>query len=426
MKLIRCLAMLVLLMGLTSAVKATVERFRLSFRDDPSTTIVIGWDQVDGKDPILYYDIADYGTDHSQYQWTLPPDRVVEHKGMSNHFVRLSNLQPDQVYYFLVRDSDGNSNRYSFRTIPSDPSTRLSIVAGGDSRSNQPARQRSNRLVAKLRPHVVLFGGDYTNGNTTNEWIAWMDDWQLSIGPDGRITPIVATRGNHEGNNNDTYNIFDVPNPKAYYALNFGGLLRTYTLNSEISQVGDQATWLADDLAANDGLTPWTFAQYHRPCRPHSGVKIDQNGIYEHWIPEFEEHGVDLVVECDAHVVKRTFPILKGTSGRDYAEGFYRNDSLGIVYIGEGTWAPLRTNNDDKVWTRNSGSFNAVKWIWVEECQVQIRTIKTFNSADVDNLTDATRFELPTNIDVWNPTNGAVIRLNNPACQAPNIALLQP
>ena len=29
---------------------AGADRYRLSFRDDPATTIVIGWDQVDGDD----------------------------------------------------------------------------------------------------------------------------------------------------------------------------------------------------------------------------------------------------------------------------------------------------------------------------------------------------------------------------------------
>ncbi|MEM0997396.1 MAG: Ig-like domain-containing protein [Bacteroidota bacterium] len=418
--------LLLLCLGLGSffPLSATTGKYRLSYRDDPSTTVVIGWDQESGNSPVVLYDTVDHGTNHTLYAWTHNPDRTVNHKGMDNHFARLTGLNPNTKYYFLIRDSQGNSDRFWFRTIPNDPTMQLSIIAGGDSRSNPAARQRCNRMVAKLRPHFVLFGGDYTNLNTLFEWDDWMEDWQETIAADGRMTPIVATRGNHELSNNDVYRLFDVPSSDVYYALNFGGdLLRTYTLNTEISQSGNQATWLANDLAANEGTVSWMFAQYHRPCRPHESGKSNQTGVYNDWIPEFEDHGVRLVVECDAHVVKRTFPIRKGTSGLDYDEGFYRDDSLGITYVGEGTWAPLRGNDDDKLWTRNSGSFNAFKWIWVNQCEVQLRTVRTTNEAIVGSLTDANIFTFPPNIDLWNPSNGEVVTLENYACDPPAVSL---
>lgn len=406
-----------LLLGCVSEGNATTRRYRLSYRDNPATTIVIGWDQQSGSNPQVFYDTVDHGTNHSLYSLVANPGRIVPHKGMSNHFVRLTGLTPNTAYYFLIRDSDGNSDRYWFSTLPDNPGERLSIVAGGDSRSNQSARVRGNEMVAKLRPHMVLFGGDYTFANTSLEWATWMDNWQSSIAPDGRMTPIVGAQGNHESGPTDVYNLFDVPSPDAYYALTFGGsLLRAYTLNSEISQTGSQVAWLANDLQINENTTLWKFAQYHRPCRPHYSGKSDQNNIYNLWVPEFEDHGVNLVVECDAHVVKRTYPILKGLSGPTYDEGFYRDDAQGIVYVGEGTWAPLRTADDGKAWTRDMGSLNSFKWIWVDQCEVQLRTIGTDNVGAITALTDANRFSFPANLEIWSPANGPTVVIPNPAC----------
>ena len=34
-----------------------------------------------------------------------------------------------------------------------------------------------------------------TGGDSNREWKEWLDDWQLTIGQDGRMTPIVPARG---------------------------------------------------------------------------------------------------------------------------------------------------------------------------------------------------------------------------------------
>ena len=43
-------------------------------------------------------------------------------RGMNNHFVRLSSLEPDTAYYFVIEDSEGVSERYWVRTGPADRS----------------------------------------------------------------------------------------------------------------------------------------------------------------------------------------------------------------------------------------------------------------------------------------------------------------
>ena len=411
-----------------SKTKATTEKYRLSLRDDPSSTIVIGWNQVSGANATVYYGTIDHGTNIGLYSNLKTVDRSQSWKGMNNRFARLTGLTPNTVYYFVVTDADGSSARMSFRTLPNVPTEKLSIIAGGDSRNNRVPRRNANTLVAKLRPHAVMFGGDYTSGNSDSEWSDWFDDWQYTIAADGRMTQLIATRGNHESSNSDVYNLFDVPSTDVYYALTLGGsLLRVYTLNTETSIAGNQTTWLLNDLIASQGAATWKFAQYHKPMRPHTASKSEGNTQYNSWSGLFNTYNVKLVVECDAHTVKTTWPVVpSNTSGSD--EGFIRDDVNGTVYVGEGCWgAPLRSNNDDKNWTRNSGQFNHVNWIFIDQNNVEARKIEVDNSTSSGVNTDATRFATPNGLSIWNPSNGSVITI--PAVSnniVPTVSLTSP
>lgn len=416
-----------LLLTIVGSVFANTGRFRLTLRGNPSNSIVIGWDQVSGSNPVVYYGTVDQGTNWSAYQSGKSPDRVVSYRGMNNHFARLTNLQADTYYYFVIRDSQGTSQRFYFRTAPDNSSRRLSFIAGGDSRNNRTPRQNANRLVAKLKPNAVLFGGDMTDNDTNSQWINWFNDWQLTISQDGRMYPIVATRGNHEGSNSTIYNLFDTPSSNAYYALTFGGdLIRTYTLNTEMSITGNQTSWLSNDLQSNGSNVIWKAAQYHKPMRPHVSSKSEGNNQYNSWAGLFHNHGVKLVVECDAHTVKTTWPVRPSTgSGSD--EGFIRDDQNGTVYVGEGCWgAPLRSNNDAKNWTRNSGQFNQFKWIFVDQSKIEVRTVKVDNASSVGEVSNSNPFAIPSNLDLWSPSNGSVVTINNANVTPPVVSLTAP
>ena len=75
-------------------VSGATEKYRVMWREDPSTTMVIGWNQRSGFSPMVYLDAVDYGQEYSRYRFSKAPDQVVALKGMNNHFVRLRGLQP--------------------------------------------------------------------------------------------------------------------------------------------------------------------------------------------------------------------------------------------------------------------------------------------------------------------------------------------
>ncbi|MAM22917.1 MAG: hypothetical protein CL817_04200 [Croceibacter sp.] len=406
------------------------EKYRLIINDDPATSGTIAWHQPISSigSSILYYGTEDFGSDWNSYPNSQEADRTSLAQQMHTKFVRLTNLQPNTAYYFVLRNPITNvtSERMFFKTLPNDQS-RLSFVAGGDSRTdgtpdvfaNRDARLNANRMVAKVKPHGIFFGGDFTFADTPTEWDYWLDDWQLTISDEGQLFGIVPARGNHEFNPSTVYDLFDVPISDSYYAITFGNnLVRAYTLNSEISVAGDQALWLENDLQENNADQCWTFAQYHTPIRPHESGKTENDDQYDAWAGLFYEYGVDLVFESDSHMVKTTKALKPDVNGE---LGFSEDPLNGTYYVGEGCWgAPTRNNDDDKEWTLASGSFNQIKWVWVDCERIEMRTIMTDNAEEVASLGDNI-FEEPDNIELWNPESiGEVLVIQNQALSNPD------
>ena len=394
-----------LFVGASATASATTEKYRVIWNSSPESSITVSWCQKDGDDPAVHYGLADakeLGSKHGV-------DRETSHLGMDSCFARLSGLKPDTLYAFEVRDSNSTSKRFTFRTAPDGPAD-FSFLAGGDSRNHRAARQRANRTAAKLRPLFICFGGDMISRPVAKDWNNWLDDWQLTTDANGHMIPIIAARGNHEGSK-DIHSFFDTPNPDDYYAIDFGsGYLRVYTLNSNIVRAGSQGKWLGEDLAAHAD-TKWKVAHYHHPFRPHQSGKAEQHAQYNAWAPLFFKHGMDLAIECDSHVVKRTWPV-KPSNAPGSDEGFIRDDAFGITFIGEGCWgAPLRSNDDNKDWTRASGSFNQINWICVSPEKLFTRTVKVDSADDAESVDPSDLFKAPKGLEIWEPESGAVVTL---------------
>jgi len=300
------------------------------------------------------------------YSYAHEVDSQNDYAGMQNKFARLEGLLPNTVYFFVIVDSEGVSNS----------NERISIIAGGDSRNYREARQSANKMVAKLHPHMVMFGGDMTGGDNPKQWMQWMNDWQLTSIPIG------------------------------------GNLAQLYTLNSLIAANGEQAEWLEQELISNHREVYWQLAQYHFATRPHTKRKAERNNQMNYWSKLFYKYGVDLVVESDAHVVKTTYP-LKPSRGSGSEQGFVRDDNRGTVYVGEGCWgAPLRPNDDDKNWTRASGSFNQFKWMFIDKEGIEVRTVLTDTADKVGDECFYDRFCVPSGIGIWNPPTGDVLYID--------------
>lgn len=392
------------------------DAYRLSWRSDPATSMVIGWNQVSGHHAEVRFDTMECGENPETFRYQHSPDRVEIYRGMTNHFARLENLKPDTAYRFAICDSEGVGRLLWFRTAPSEPKP-FTFIAGGDSRTNPEPRREGNSLVAKLRPLFVLFGGDYTKSGKPEQWKEWFSDWQLTISEDGRMYPIIATHGNHENADLQMMDkLFDTPNTNQYYSMGIAGeLMRIWVLNSELEsrdpeKEPEQQAWIESDLPQYPDTT-WKVATYHRPMRPHTSKKPEGLVRVNAWAQLFYDNEVDLVVESDTHMVKRTYP-LRPSEGKGSFESFIRDDERGMVFIGEGSWgAPNRPPNDDKPWTMASDSFNQFKWIQVFSEELLIRTVR-FDQADtVVPLREDNLFDEPEHMVFWKPETGKMLRL---------------
>ena len=399
--------MLFLWGAIAATAAGNTDKFRVVWRDDPAHRAVIGWCGGETAGTTVHYGYEDFGADWGKYPLQAGVDRETEHVGLHHRFARLAGLKPASKVFFVVREGTGVSPRFWFLTAP-DTVQPFTFVAGGDSRNHQDARQRANRTVACLRPLFVCFGGDMVVKPETRTWSDWLDDWQLTTGADGRMIPIVPARGNHESKD-CIHRTFDTPTPDDYYAMDIvPSYFRLYTLNSNITRAGKQGAWLVDDLTSNAGAR-WKVAQYHHPFRPHNAAKAEQFEQYKVWAEPFHKFGISLAIECDSHTVKRTWP-LRPSTGPGSVEGFIRDDQSGTVFIGEGCWgAPLRPNDDDKEWTRASGSFNQLDWISVTPEQMVCRTVPVDGVAKFGTVDDADPARAPKGIEFWKPENGCEI-----------------
>lgn len=369
------------------------DKVRLVWNDDPTSTISIIWNKTVGSNGTVYYDKYTKGkcpVDHKEYTQSKTHDKSNQDFGMNNVTARLTNLEPDTDYRFIIKNERGTSECSWFKTAPNTPKP-FSYISGGDTKSSGSALKVgrwSNQMVSKVRPLFVLFTGDYNSGLGLNaaSWQQWLSDWStLTRSKDGRMYPLITVHGNHENGDFEVlYKLFDAGNTNkeekdhvTYNAFSFGGnLLYLVNLNSELhpsrfnplnliwvsGKYAKQNKWLKETLIKGQNHT-FKVVGYHKPMRPHTTSKSESPAQSKDWAPLMEQYDVDVAYESDTHNHKFTYPIRVAKSGDSGAdEGFVRDDEKGILYVGEGSWgASPRKIDDKKSWTLDSGAFNQIK-----------------------------------------------------------------
>lgn len=309
-------------------------QWRVVWRHDPAHEAILSWSTGDAGE-VHRVHLRREGEDTSTI---VDCQRNGEHTGTIDgqplhfHHARLTGLEPATRYNAQMESDGHKSAELHFYTAPADD-VPFSLLFGGDSRSGWEERKQMNRLMARLveeqskaeRPPALALahGGDFiADGRRLNEWSRWLSDHELTVGPTGRLLPVIVARGNHDIG--PLFNeIFDFPpDDTNYYAMDITPSVRFVTLNTQASTAGDQQSWLDSELAAARPKHRWIVCQYHIPAFP--AVKVP-SGALQSWVPLFEKYNVDLVCEADGHCIKRTPPL------RDF-----KIDPTGVVYIGEG------------------------------------------------------------------------------------------
>ncbi len=284
---------------------------------------------------------------------------------VTDHTVKLSNLQPNTKYYYSVGTTTqvlaGPSTQHYFVTAPPFGTVQPFRVWGiGDfGKANQGQIDVMNSYV------------NYTGSTHTDLWL-WMGDNAYNDGTDAEYQtkvfdiyknimtymPFYPCPGNHDynsvcaipcfsnptGHSGPYLDIVDVPTMgeaggvastrELYYSFDYANV-HFISLNSELGSLipgydwcgtysssnftgSPLHTWLISDLNAN--TKPWTVVYFHQP--PYTKGSHDSDDIYElymtamrqNFIPIFEQYGVDVVLCGHSHVYERSY-LLRGHYG---------------------------------------------------------------------------------------------------------------
>lgn len=348
----------------------------LTWQQDPTTTMTVHWHSEDEEKEtyLLFYPKDDADPVHVPAETNPMPfsSRLV-------HTVELTDLTPDVEYSFqLANLSTGlPSPVYQFRTMPKTADRPIRIVLGGDQLHRKEWMLKTNQQATLLDPDFIVWGGDlaYADGlaERVDRWYQFFDaNVEGLITADNRVIPVLFGIGNHEvvggywwrehENGRDFYpdtdeyreriapyyyNLFAWPGHPGYGVLDFGDYMSIIMLDSDHSGPieGKQTEWLREQLKSRQEV-PHVLPVYHVPGFPsfrnYDGATSRR--VREHWIPLFEEFGIEVAFENHDHTYKRTFPIMGETIS-----------DKGIIYIGDGAWGVGVREPDLNRWYMKKG-----------------------------------------------------------------------
>lgn len=365
--------LVVLLTSLAAAPQAFAQEIvgvYLTWKQDPTTTMTINWVDMFTTGSSTIWHREKGGKD-----WTAAKaaTSLVGETTMQLRRLELTKLKPDSTYEFTIGETSNSSTTiYRFRTMPATFERPITFVTGGDMMHTRAMVDAMNTQAAKLDPDFALLGGDlaYANGVSAIRWVNWLESWsKLMVGKDRRLIPMVVTIGNHEVRSKAPsklpadrapffYSLFDLPEGRSYYALDFADYLSLIILDTNHTQPieGAQTDWLAKAIAARADQT-FLFACYHYPAygttkAPKGKLPIDATGsinIRKNWVPLFEKYGISVAFENDHHNYKRSHRM----------RNHERDDDNGILYLGDGAWGvTTRTvpKKEDGWWLANAES----------------------------------------------------------------------
>ncbi len=349
---------IILFLTITFIAHAKIKHIRVIWHEDPAHESLIAWSNRAPGAHLVYFDTTPNFGKLSEYQYKMPSSYNERYKNSTNILrgLKLKNLKPDTLYYFVIKSSRSQSPEYHFRTAPLSKEKPYTLIFGGDSRTSRKNRKRINRYISQFieknpQTYALIHGGDYiTFGSSWPLWHFWLKDHQLTFTREGRILPIIPTRGNHETNKKLYNQIFLYPGgEKKDYMNTRIGDLSIITLDTNISMAGNQHLWLKSSLKKASEESKWIFTNYHAPAYP--GIK-GPSGAKKHFVPLFEKYQVDLVFESDGHTLKKTLPI--------YQDQY--DDKKGIIYIGEGGLGVKMRKPKKELWYLQPPGYSSNKY----------------------------------------------------------------
>src|SRR6266567_3982127 len=208
--------------------------------------------------------------------------------------VSFTGLTPGTTYFYDVPGrTDGKG---SFKTAP-QASVPFQFVVYGDTRTRHDVHRRVVGAIVKYAsPDLVLHTGDLVaDGADSAQWPVFFEIERALL----RKSAFFPSLGNHERNNRQYYDFFNVSTP--YYSFNWGSS-HFIVLNSDIGNAassevardtfwGEQIRWLEEDLQKNQGAD-CRFVIAHHPPLTAVARRQGDNPRMTALMPLFEKYRV--------------------------------------------------------------------------------------------------------------------------------------
>ncbi|WP_141207103.1 purple acid phosphatase family protein [Streptomyces griseorubiginosus] len=285
----------------------------------------------------------------------------------------LDGLRPGTTYYYGVghegfdpADAGHRVTVTSFRTAPASPESFV-FTAFGDQGVGTAAAANDN-LLLRRKPAFHLHAGDlcYADANGQGRTSDGYDPgfWDLFLKQNegvARNVPWMVTTGNHDmeawyspdgyGGQLARWTLpdsgFDPRSAPGVYSFTYGNVgfvaLDANDVSYEIPANfgftdGKQTAWLdrrLGELRAAEGID-FVVVFFHH-CAYSTSSHASDGGVRAQWLPLFEKHQVDLVINGHNHVYERTDAIRGGEVGRKVPVGGATDPTRdGIVHVTAG------------------------------------------------------------------------------------------
>ncbi|MCU0974904.1 MAG: metallophosphoesterase family protein [Steroidobacteraceae bacterium] len=315
------------------------DRVILVVGEDPARTQSVNWRTGPGvaeavAQIVVARDTPGLHLSATTVQGTTRP--LVTANGLAHHHaVRFEGLEPDTLYAYRVRGHDTWSEWLQFRTAPASFRP-FSFLYFGDAQNS--VRSHFSRVIRESfrelpKASLLLHAGDLVNlreGNHDDEWGEWFEAGGFLHG----MIPAVPVAGNHEHvkrvepDGSETYSLsphwpLQLGLPRngppghedtVYFVRYPGALFVVLDSTRALDEPGSaevQGRWL--DALLSHEKAPWVIVSHHHPV---FSVAMGRGNppLREHWLPVYERHGVDLVLQGHDHAYGRGHNVAEGAT----------------------------------------------------------------------------------------------------------------
>jgi len=223
-----------------------------------------------------------------------PDAKEISAPALRSEKVHFTGLKPGTSYTYEGLGLAGVKG--SFTTAPSDPAA-FEFVVYGDTRTRHEMHRKVVAAILKYSsPQFVLHTGDLlADGADSGQWPVFFDIERELL----RKAAFFPSLGNHERNNEQYYDFFNVSTP--YYSFNWGGA-HFIVIDSDIGNVSrsesardafwtEQRRWLEEDLQHSQSAQ-FRFVFAHHPPLTAVTRRQGDNPQMTALMPMFEKYKV--------------------------------------------------------------------------------------------------------------------------------------